>query len=152
MAIIKQISTPFGVPAEYHRLIRAEVISDERAVVLQVAAYASEEARRAGAQPLRIDQVPVPIGQFVLDPREPFYRVLTDWPLSFLHGGEPDEDVQGDTVLPLQPYSAALPSAGPRRCWPAWAWKTATQPVTSASCAACSKPGATRGARPGERL
>ena len=87
MAIIKQISTPFGVPAEYHRLIRAEVISDERAVVLQVAAYASEEARRSGAQPLRIDQVRVPLSQFVLDPREPFYRVLTDWPLSFLHGG-----------------------------------------------------------------
>ena len=104
MAIIKPISTPFGVPAEYHRLLRAEVISDERAVVLQVAAYASEEARRAGAQPLRIDQVRVPIGQFVLDPREPFYRVLTDWPLSFLHGGEPDEEVQGDTVLPLHPY------------------------------------------------
>lgn len=104
MAIIKQISTPFGVPAEYHRLIRAEVICDERAVVLQVAAYASEAARRAGAQPLRIDQVRVPLGQFVLDPREPFYRVLTDWPLSFLHGGEPDEEVQGDTVLPLHPY------------------------------------------------
>jgi hypothetical protein len=104
MAIIKQISTPFGVPAQYHRLLRAEVISDERAVVLQVAAYASEEARRSGAQPLRIDQVRVPLSQFVLDPREPFYRVLTDWPLSFLHGGDPDEEVQGDTVLPVQPY------------------------------------------------
>ncbi len=108
MAIIKQISTPFGVPAEYHRLIRAAVISDERAVVLQVAAYASEEARRTGAQPLRIDQVRVPLGQFVLDPREPFYRVLTAWPPSFLHGGEPYEEVQGDTILPLHPYVPPL--------------------------------------------
>jgi hypothetical protein len=50
-----------------------------------------------------IDQVGLPLGQFVLDPREPFYRLLTDWPLSFLHGGEPDVEVAGESVLPLHP-------------------------------------------------
>lgn len=104
MAIIKPIPTPFGVPAEYHRLTRVEVASDDRSVAVHVAVYANEEARRAGAQPLRVDQVRLPLGQFILDPREPFYRLLTDWPLSFLHGGEPDVDVEGDSVLPLHPY------------------------------------------------
>ena len=85
-----------------------EVASDDRSVAVHVAVYANEEARRAGAQPLRIDQVRLPLGQFVLDPREPFYRLLTDWPLSFLHGGEPDEEVGGGSVLPLHPYVPPL--------------------------------------------
>lgn len=70
MALEKKIDTSIGVPARYHRIIGHEVrfIAEpaiegcKGSVFVRVASYASQEARKAGAEPLANQTVRVRFG------------------------------------------------------------------------------------------
>lgn len=48
MALFKKITSPNGVPVEYHRIIKAELLSDSEVINVQVGSWASEEAFVSG--------------------------------------------------------------------------------------------------------
>lgn len=87
MAIIKTFNTPYGVEANYHRLLRVSVDSQYRQVELEVAVYHTEEARTTNKEPLLIKRVAIPFWKFKSDPRQAFYKILELAPDSYLDGG-----------------------------------------------------------------
>jgi len=87
MAIIKTFSTPYGIDANYHKLLKVSVDSLYRQVELDVAVYHSEEARTTNKEPLFVKRVTIPFWKFKSDPRQAFYKVLELAPDSFLENG-----------------------------------------------------------------
>lgn len=92
MAILKDISTPQGVTASYHKIQSAEIDAGTRTVKMRVLVYASAEAREAGAIPLTEKEQTVPFSSFTQDPRGLLYPMLVNYGDSFLKGGETDEE------------------------------------------------------------
>jgi hypothetical protein len=84
MAIEKAFTTPHGITATYHRLVKAEIRADDQRVELMVAIYASQEARAAGGTPLWHEYVTAPFADLATDPRADLYALLSD---SYLAGG-----------------------------------------------------------------
>jgi len=90
MAIIKTFSTPQGVPANYHKLIKAEFNINNMMLELVVAIYVSKEARDAFASPLWHEYINIPFSDLVDDPRTGLYSLLTNYNVSYLRNGAPD--------------------------------------------------------------
>lgn len=89
MAIIKDFQTNFGIVANYHRLLKVEVLSSSKEVQMTVGVYVSEQARDQGGSPLWHEYVIVPFDRLSFDPRDIFYPLLQDYNLSYLQGGTP---------------------------------------------------------------
>ena len=49
MALFKKITSPNGIPVEYHRIIKAELLGDSDVVTVQVGSWVSEESFVSGA-------------------------------------------------------------------------------------------------------
>ena len=105
MAIIKDRPTQFGVNADYHRIDKVEINTYSQECVIHLATYASEDARRAGSQPLSVDRVVVPFWRLVDDPRVPFYRLLEQFDGSPVAGGQPDVLVEGGPSFGVMEYT-----------------------------------------------
>ena len=93
MAILKEFTTPQGVTATYHRLVKVEVSVGTGMLEMVTALFPSAEAADAGNQPVWHEYVRVPLGDFAEDPRRLFYRLLTDVDTSYLAGGAADESI-----------------------------------------------------------
>jgi hypothetical protein len=105
MAVIKDRPTQFGVNASYHRIDKVELNTYANECVMHVATYASEEARRAGSDPLSVDRVIVPFWRMADDPRVPFYRLLEQFDGSPVFGGQADVEVEGGPEFGLLEYT-----------------------------------------------
>ena len=57
MALNKRVPTPYGVAATYHRIESITHLITEGATHVRLAGYASQEARRAGREPLSAEVV-----------------------------------------------------------------------------------------------
>ena len=91
MAIIKDFSTPQGVAATYHKLIKVEMNASTGVAELMLAIFSSSEAAAAGASPLWHEYVRIPIADFDENPFAAFYPMLTTHPGSYLVEGANDE-------------------------------------------------------------
>jgi len=88
MALLKEFTTPQGVTATYHKLLKVEISVAEQCVTLVIALYPSAEVRDSGAQALWHEYVRVPFEDFVVDPRQPFYELAATYVNSYLKGAE----------------------------------------------------------------
>lgn len=77
MAIIKDLLTPFGIVAKYHRILKAEFYASTQKVEILFAIYASKEARDAGGTPLWHENISVPFDAFEEHPLSYLYSVAT---------------------------------------------------------------------------
>jgi len=115
MAVIKDRPTQFGVNASYHRIEKVELNTYTNECIVHLATYASEEARRAGSQPLSVDRIIVPFWRLADDPRVPFYRLLEQFDGSPVFGGQADVEIEGGPVFGInefiQPVPVPLPTA-----------------------------------------
>lgn len=112
MAVIKDRPTQFGVNASYHRIEKVELNTYSNECHVHLATYATEEARRAGNQPLSVDKVVVPFWRLVDDPRVPFYRLLEQFDGSPVFGGQADVQIDGGPVFEVAPFTPpVLPPA-----------------------------------------
>lgn len=92
MAIIKPFETPQGVPATYHKIIKAELLMVSEVVLVTVAIYASADAREAGKNVLWHEYQSIPFAALTQDPRDLLYPMLAMYGDSFLRGGAPDAE------------------------------------------------------------
>lgn len=90
MAIVKEYTTPQGIDANYHRIIRIEISSVTGKLDMVVGIYASKEKAQSGCQPIWHEYVSIPINELSSDPRSAFYPLLTQYPHSYLNGGTDD--------------------------------------------------------------
>lgn len=112
MAVIKDRPTQFGVNASYHRIEKVELNTYSNECIVHLATYASEEARRAGSQPLSVDRVVIPFWRLADDPRVPFYRLLEQFDGSPVFGGQADVEIEGGPVFEVAPFTPpTLPPA-----------------------------------------
>lgn len=88
MAIIKDFPTNFGITANYHRLLKVEVLSESRSIFMTVGVYVSQEARDMGGVPVWNEYVSIPFENLSFDPRDIFYPLLQDYNFSYLEGGQ----------------------------------------------------------------
>lgn len=86
MALIHTITTPQGVEATYHKIIKIEISAIEEAVTIVVAIYATATARDNGSSPLWHEYIRVPFADMALDPRVPFYQMAASYVNSYLNG------------------------------------------------------------------
>lgn len=105
MAVIKDRPTQFGINASYHRIEKVELNTYSNECILYLATYATEEARRAGSQPLSVDRVIVPFWRLADDPRVPFYRLLEQFDGSPVFGGQADVEIDGGPVFGINEYT-----------------------------------------------
>lgn len=105
MAIIKTFSTPYGIDANYHKLLKVSMDSQNSRVEIDVAVYHSQEARTTNKQPLLVKTVVIPFWRFKSDPRQAFYRVLELAPDSYLEGGT------ASTEYPLDLENSLIPKS-----------------------------------------
>lgn len=99
MAVIKDFQTNFGITANYHRLLKVEIISENKMIELVVGVYVSEEARNQGGVPLWHEYVRIPFNNLSLDPRDIFYPLLKQYNQSYLFNSL-DSISPGTTVHP----------------------------------------------------
>ena len=52
MALQKQVTTKYGVPAEYHKVIDTSINWHNKTATIRVGSFATEEARRSGCSPI----------------------------------------------------------------------------------------------------
>lgn len=90
MAIIKTIETPYGVPANYHRIKKVEINTDLNEIIIDLELYTTETAKKNGLKPLSTEQIKIPFYRLEKDPRIPFYNALQELDWSSLLGGIPD--------------------------------------------------------------
>lgn len=77
MHLTKKIPTSYGVTASCHEIIAVHVYAKEKITHLDVAGYASIEAKTSGAEPLTVVQLAFKQGDYLNE--EAAYRlVLTD--------------------------------------------------------------------------
>lgn len=95
MAIVKDFTTPQGISANYHKLVKLEMSAYTGTVEMMLAIYANAEAAADGAAPLWHEYVRVPIEQFEQNPFAAFYPIVTTHPGSYLVGGSSDETPAG---------------------------------------------------------
>lgn len=110
MAIVKSFETPFKILANYHRLLKVEINSNNQLLELLVAVYVSEEAKNSGGDPLWHEYVRIPFNQLNFDPRDIFYPLLENWQHSYLEGGSPSLQ---PGVTPHPPVLEPLNIPGP---------------------------------------
>lgn len=109
MAILKDVVTPHGVTARYHKIIKAEIDAEARIVRFTVRIYASAEARAANGMPLWHEYPTIPFDAFTVDPLHLLYPALARYSDSYLSGGVSDpegEDVIEDFSIRLRPEVA----------------------------------------------
>ena len=94
MAILKNVLTPQGVNATYHKLVKAEIDANEQVLRAQIAIFASPEARNEGKLILWNEYVTIPFSEIDGNPLDLFYPILSESDLSYLKDGEPDESVE----------------------------------------------------------
>lgn len=87
MAIQKDYDTLQKVLANYHKLLKVEIKSQEQVVEMVVAIYPTQEAKESGGTPLWHEYVKIPFDQLNFDPRDLFYPLLETWSQSYLYGG-----------------------------------------------------------------
>ena len=110
MAIIKTVPTPFGVDAQYNRILKAEINAATQIVEVLVAIYASAAARDAGAPAMWNEYVRIPFSAFTNDPRNLLYPLLSMYGESYLKDGKPDlESTSGNYSIELKPEAMSAP-------------------------------------------
>ena len=109
MALIKDYPTPFGVTANYHKIVKIELLSNRAVMNIMVAIYATEEAKNAGGSPLWNEYVEIPFSAFKSDPRQAFYPLLETYVDSYLAGAQPSFTGELDiaNALVLKPFDPA---------------------------------------------
>lgn len=90
MAIIKDFSTPQGITASYHKIIRVEVNAASEALQITLAIFANAQARAEGKTVLWHEYVTVPFSDLPQDPRVAMYQLLDASVYSYLVGGAAD--------------------------------------------------------------
>lgn len=78
MAIIKNTLTKHGIQAEYWKLMSANIDGAKNLVTLNLALYASADARDAGAIPLWNEQVHFKLSELSVNPLSVLYPLLTE--------------------------------------------------------------------------
>lgn len=84
MALVKEVQTPLGVAGTYHRIQRFEYDATSKVLTVCLAIYPSEEARKAGYQPLWHDYVQLSGEALSEDPRALLYPILATAEGSYL--------------------------------------------------------------------
>lgn len=97
MAVIKPVSTPQGIIAEYHKLLECKMDMRRGVMVLTVAIYANQAARDSDAMPVWHEYPEVPFTDLTQDPRDMLYPMLVSYVKSYLAGGAPDPTMEGFT-------------------------------------------------------
>ena len=115
MALIKDYPTPFGVTANYHKIVKIELLSNRAVMNIMVAIYATEEAKNAGGTPLWNEYVEIPFSAFKSDPRQAFYPLLETYIDSYLVGAQPSFTGELDiaNALVLKPFDPTGPIGTP---------------------------------------
>lgn len=111
MAVIKDFTTPQGIAATYHKLIRVEINASNGIAELMLAVFANAEAAASGSSALWHEYVRIPVDQFKQNPFSAFYPMVTQHPGSYLLGGANDEPA-GATAFELQDPQGQLPDQG----------------------------------------
>jgi len=88
MALTTKFTTPQGVDALYHKILKIEISAIDNAVTLIVALYPTAAIRDSGASPLWHEYVRIPFDELPSDPRIPFYDLATSHALSYLNGAK----------------------------------------------------------------
>ncbi len=111
MALIKEYPTPFGVTANYHKIVKIELLSNRAVMNIMLAIYATEEAKNAGGAPLWNEYVEIPFSAFKSDPRQAFYPLLETYIDSYLIGAQPSYTGELDVTnaLVLKPFDPTGP-------------------------------------------
>ena len=112
MALIQTITTPQGVDASYHKILKIEISAVEEAVTIVVAIFASAEARESGRQVLWHEYIRVPFSDMSMDPRVPFYQIAASYANSYLSGAERDarpDPIKDETVVVEEPIIDMAP-------------------------------------------
>lgn len=108
MAIIKEVQTPFGAAAGYHRIVKAEIDVSTQTIEVMVAIYISAEARDGGAPPLWHEYVRIPFRDLSQDPRRLLYSMLNLHISSYLQGGQADVEDSGNLSITLTEEALGL--------------------------------------------
>ena len=111
MALIKEYPTQFGVTANYHKIVKVELVSSRELIGILVAIYATEEAKNTGKEPLWNKYVEIPFSAFKSDPRQAFYPLLETYIDSYLVGAQPSftGDLDITNALVLKPFDPTGP-------------------------------------------
>lgn len=97
MAIHKDIVTPHGVTASYHRLTNVSISASKDLVEMSFAIFATQEARDAGKMPLWNEHVLFKLSELQPNPLELLYELaLYD---GYLKDGTPDKIVPNAVQL-----------------------------------------------------
>jgi hypothetical protein len=96
VAIVKNYQTTYGVIANYHKLVKTEIFSDEQHMMLIFAVYYTKEARDSGATPVWHEYVKIPFDIFTVDPRQTLYNIAQTYESSYIYGGTTDTAEQID--------------------------------------------------------
>lgn len=110
MAIIKTFETPQGIPATYHKIVKAEIEVGRQEVVIKTAVYFSAEARTSGKSPLWHEYVSIPFDSISGDFRSSLYEMLGNYYNSYLKNGAADESVAEVTPVVLDENAYIEPS------------------------------------------
>lgn len=113
MAIIKPFTTPHGVIATYHKILKAEIDINQAAINVVTAIYASAGARDAGGVPLWHEYASVPFSALTQDPRDLLYPMMAAYHASYLRGGAGDEEgfsQPGNNTISLTAEAVEVPS------------------------------------------
>lgn len=105
MALQLPHSTPFGVTAEYHRLLTVKYDFAAACATFVIAVYPTPEARTQGYGVLWHEYVTVPLTAMPGDPRPGLYDFLSSFPGSYLAGAARDP-LPDPTPLPVAPPPA----------------------------------------------
>lgn len=107
MAIQKQFTTPQGIIATYHRLVKVELSANTGWVELLFAVFANAEVAQLGAAPLWHESVRVQIKDFASNPIAAFYPVAMAQPDSYLRNGVGDEQAPAN-AFGLKPAASPV--------------------------------------------
>ena len=87
MAIIKELSTKFGIDASYHRITAFNISYSHKKVIICVASYLSKEARTNLKDPIEEVDIEIPLSDYLLflnvNPIEQGYNWLKENVIGF---------------------------------------------------------------------